>query len=119
MPPLLTLTSSLPPTVISVLCMLITSLARRHFVCPRSFAWTIPPCASSAFLVPSAGASFRCSTNTIVSTCPISLNSNPSRCFRRCLTERPHPFLARTPILSRSEEHTSELQSPDHLVCRL
>src|SRR5258708_21742254 len=24
----------------------------------------------------------------------------------------PHPFL-------RSEEHTSELQSPDHLVCRL
>src|SRR5258708_9826781 len=24
-----------------------------------------------------------------------------------------------TPVLSRSEEHTSELQSPDHLVCRL
>src|SRR5258708_13951083 len=23
------------------------------------------------------------------------------------------------PILGRSEEHTSELQSPDHLVCRL
>src|SRR5574344_414151 len=23
------------------------------------------------------------------------------------------------PILHRSEEHTSELQSPDHLVCRL
>src|SRR5207244_7778440 len=23
------------------------------------------------------------------------------------------------PITSRSEEHTSELQSPDHLVCRL
>src|SRR5258708_22773886 len=23
------------------------------------------------------------------------------------------------PLLSRSEEHTSELQSPDHLVCRL
>src|SRR5258708_31435420 len=23
------------------------------------------------------------------------------------------------PALSRSEEHTSELQSPDHLVCRL
>src|SRR5258708_24860032 len=23
------------------------------------------------------------------------------------------------PVLSRSEEHTSELQSPDHLVCRL
>src|SRR5258708_19107248 len=24
-----------------------------------------------------------------------------------------------TPIRARSEEHTSELQSPDHLVCRL
>src|SRR5947208_12670312 len=23
------------------------------------------------------------------------------------------------PILNRSEEHTSELQSPDHIVCRL
>src|SRR5947208_10298636 len=31
------------------------------------------------------------------------------------------PFQLRnkTPMVSRSEEHTSELQSPDHLVCRL
>src|SRR5438552_12645035 len=27
--------------------------------------------------------------------------------------------LARTSWVARSEEHTSELQSPDHLVCRL
>src|SRR5207244_7967995 len=27
--------------------------------------------------------------------------------------------LARDPFAARSEEHTSELQSPDHLVCRL
>src|SRR5258708_17914732 len=26
---------------------------------------------------------------------------------------------ATAPAISRSEEHTSELQSPDHLVCRL
>src|SRR5258708_29237892 len=26
---------------------------------------------------------------------------------------------ARSPLPERSEEHTSELQSPDHLVCRL
>src|SRR5438876_5077141 len=26
---------------------------------------------------------------------------------------------ARVPVLERSEEHTSELQSPVHLVCRL
>src|SRR5258708_25257746 len=40
-------------------------------------------------------------------------------------TERPgtggRAGVARPPVpgLSRSEEHTSELQSPDHLVCRL
>src|SRR5207244_7452723 len=28
-------------------------------------------------------------------------------------------ILADTPAETRSEEHTSELQSPDHLVCRL
>src|SRR5258708_18742073 len=28
-------------------------------------------------------------------------------------------YPARCPTSSRSEEHTSELQSPDHLVCRL
>src|SRR5258708_24443390 len=33
---------------------------------------------------------------------------------------RHKPYLAsRLPYVSRSEEHTSELQSPDHLVCRL
>src|SRR5258708_30617830 len=36
---------------------------------------------------------------------------------RRC---RAAPFrLSLLPFLDRSEEHTSELQSPDHLVCRL
>src|SRR5258708_28127779 len=30
---------------------------------------------------------------------------------------RPHPVQVR--LQARSEEHTSELQSPDHLVCRL
>src|SRR5207244_7713359 len=40
----------------------------------------------------------------------------------RTITRRPRP-LARYTLNSvvslRSEEHTSELQSPDHLVCRL
>src|SRR5258708_28999845 len=31
----------------------------------------------------------------------------------------PSVILVALPALSRSEEHTSELQSPDHLVCRL
>src|SRR5258708_31227475 len=29
------------------------------------------------------------------------------------------PFAQRSSHFTRSEEHTSELQSPDHLVCRL
>src|SRR5258708_15012785 len=29
------------------------------------------------------------------------------------------PFVSVCPVMERSEEHTSELQSPDHLVCRL
>src|SRR5947208_10495678 len=33
--------------------------------------------------------------------------------------ERNADVQARPELLERSEEHTSELQSPDHLVCRL
>src|SRR5258708_20121841 len=32
---------------------------------------------------------------------------------------KPQPCRSRRPARPRSEEHTSELQSPDHLVCRL
>src|SRR4051794_41682979 len=37
---------------------------------------------------------------------------------RRCRTVRPHEALHERRA-ARSEEHTSELQSPVHLVCRL
>src|SRR5258708_19158647 len=39
----------------------------------------------------------------------------------RCRPGRPFPARRRgpRPPCGRSEEHTSELQSPDHLVCRL
>src|SRR5690348_17441232 len=39
-----------------------------------------------------------------------------SRWWRRCRRNSPRNF---RPEISRSEEHTSELQSPVHLVCRL
>src|SRR5258708_9807362 len=43
---------------------------------------------------------------------PFSTATGPSPC--------PGPQTApRPPCMPRSEEHTSELQSPDHLVCRL
>src|SRR5258708_18279782 len=41
-------------------------------------------------------------------------DSNESKSYNSRCTEEPHGF-----SLLRSEEHTSELQSPDHLVCRL
>src|SRR5258708_24512917 len=46
---------------------------------------------------------------------PISITDAPSICerIRSGLTAKPQS------IAVRSEEHTSELQSPDHLVCRL
>src|SRR5207244_12616073 len=37
----------------------------------------------------------------------------------RCPSRPLHPPMASAPSIPRSEEHTSELQSPDHLVCRL
>src|SRR5215216_7019631 len=45
------------------------------------------------------------------------------RAARRCPPEAAArsqgPVPRRSPARGRSEEHTSELQSPDHLVCRL
>src|SRR5258708_7988996 len=48
---------------------------------------------------------------------PLRVRRHPGR--RKVPTKRPaalHHISKRT---TRSEEHTSELQSPDHLVCRL
>src|SRR5258708_25281925 len=55
---------------------------------------------------------------------PISVRTHPGQ-RRATLMPRPARSRAReamtmfTAALLRSEEHTSELQSPDHLVCRL
>src|SRR5258708_19072485 len=49
----------------------------------------------------------------------VSLALRPAiRCKPRSASH-PNPTILATPWLTRSEEHTSELQSPDHLVCRL
>src|SRR5258708_17503265 len=53
---------------------------------------------------------FRSSTPAAPRTCPIPPKR---RRWRRSTLFRPKS------ALWRSEEHTSELQSPDHLVCRL
>src|SRR5438552_12544099 len=45
--------------------------------------------------------------------------SSPPSKRRRSRTTRRKKISPSTSIFWRSEEHTSELQSPDHLVCRL
>src|SRR5215216_3069485 len=39
--------------------------------------------------------------------------------FEVCRRLKADPMTHHIPVIMRSEEHTSELQSPDHLVCRL
>src|SRR5258708_23022783 len=49
-----------------------------------------------------------------------SAKERRSRVGRNPRTRQRVPVAAkRVPMFKRSEEHTSELQSPDHLVCRL
>src|SRR5258708_28187288 len=47
---------------------------------------------------------------------PISAMSSPMGTRRKPPRPNPRPMIT---SVERSEEHTSELQSPDHLVCRL
>src|SRR5258708_29122699 len=45
--------------------------------------------------------------------------SRASAHYQESAPDRPFPHLGNHVAGRRSEEHTSELQSPDHLVCRL
>src|SRR5258708_17983264 len=68
----------------------------------------------------------RTSSSSIIATCaagppnavvPSRRKNNASSARER--GSAPPAATARLCVRSRSEEHTSELQSPDHLVCRL
>src|SRR5207244_5747022 len=85
-----------------------------RIICAAIGAATRPPVASLPALPP-------CSTMTATTTCGSSAGANPTN--HACAL--PVWFWA-VPVLPatetpgmRSEEHTSELQSPDQLVCRL
>src|SRR5258708_29914080 len=65
---------------------------------------------------------FRSSQGAARSHRPHVAESNPRECSRACASvsiSRPPSPCSSACSSSRSEEHTSELQSPDHLVCRL
>src|SRR5258708_31535288 len=63
---------------------------------------------------------------TLFRSLPAAMVRNRNRCnafingtTRVVACEDPFDSDRTTPEVARSEEHTSELQSPDHLVCRL
>src|SRR5256885_8487675 len=62
---------------------------------------------------------------TGVQTCALPICPTATRAFCRCMTRRATTSTSRastprtTTTARRSEEHTSELQSPCNLVCRL
>src|SRR5438552_12911750 len=51
--------------------------------------------------------------------CLCRTQTSPGRCSAGSCTTGPARRRRICQEMSRSEEHTSELQSPDHLVCRL
>src|SRR5258708_20680571 len=55
-----------------------------------------------------------------VSSAMVLIVAAPAICgYRSAAVLERTPWPARRAVPGRSEEHTSELQSPDHLVCRL
>src|SRR5258708_23163007 len=58
-------------------------------------------------------------SNRFIVTQNAAMKINVTRAIMRGLGRRQVQDLADADFSQRSEEHTSELQSPDHLVCRL
>src|SRR5438552_9200103 len=76
-------------------------------------------CGQFFFAIPSPTAIYTLSLHDalpIYRWCPGALGQDLAR---SPLTEWAHVGILRHRAAVRSEEHTSELQSPDHLVCRL
>src|SRR5258708_38916694 len=83
------------------------------------FFFLLPPHPFSIFFFFNDTATTEIYTLSLHDAPPISIFSAPRRLRtlnRRGLTQ---PTCASPRAFPRSEEHTSELQSPDHLVCRL
>src|SRR5258708_28941632 len=81
--------------------------------------WTNPALLISTSITPD----FRWMEETALRT-EVSSHTSISRLsrgsvFSLAIASRRARFSAERPAAKRSEEHTSELQSPDHLVCRL
>src|SRR5258708_21651083 len=56
---------------------------------------------------------------TLFRSMPAEVRGSSDRCTRPESGPNDTRYWTSTTVRARSEEHTSELQSPDHLVCRL
>src|SRR5437870_6544303 len=85
----------------------------RSYIVARSVLWRItPPQASTKLLVSSTVRSY--TNSSVGSTCSFSTTSAANESASPTDLDR-----IKVERYSRSEEHTSELQSRGHLVCRL
>src|SRR5438552_13739076 len=75
----------------------------------------LPPPRSTLFSLHDA---LPISHTAMIAATMTTVSHPPSRNFSTSSMSR-MPAHTRNPAADRSEEHTSELQSPDHLVCRL
>src|SRR5258708_24734254 len=89
-------------------------MARRHKRCRTGAAATRRRAAARSKRVP--GAVRNC--GYVVAGNSPGADITPRRCGARRYSHEECCFLIQA-AFPRSEEHTSELQSPDHLVCRL
>src|SRR5258708_20773810 len=86
--------------------------------------WTCTPVASSRRSTTStssinlASSHWRSAANSCSSRLSHIRGHSPFRRVQRASRSSP-PKRRMSPDMARSEEHTSELQSPDHLLCRL
>src|SRR5947208_12418155 len=88
----------------------------RSTLFPYTTLFRSPTPAAPRFAALQTSAQFLGSSSLPLLSAPRSVTRHSPRNGLR--TSSPHPA-SRPDSLLRSEEHTSELQSPDHLVCRL
>src|SRR5207302_10705240 len=79
----------------------------------------VPNCGADATFRGHSGSIGKCQTEDCRHECPFSADCRDFHPGGADLTLRPLLLFARPRTIDRSEEHTSELQSRENLVCRL
>src|SRR2546429_6915189 len=94
-------------------------MSPEYLIPPSAMSGTSVPCAARA----ASMIAVNCGTPAPVTTRVVQIDPGPMPTFKPSTPREINSFVpsyvATFPAMSRSEEHTSELQSRLHLVCRL